>query len=330
MHSSLDRRKFVQLTLTGILQLYFLKTWGQTAAASGSLPSLDGFIAANETLNPGNFQAVFQDPTVKQEFFLFLKNVFHIYPEKKFFELITKLSNQHKSDQEIYQALQAELKSIKPLLSEVSYALPALKKQKKEIVDQTLQFMKGKKAISGYLEIGSPGRYIGTLKERIKVKGDIVLVHSSAPSFSPLDIAERGQLPKIGRYLPLANYAPIACPENSFDLVTNYIGFHHSPLSQLDGFIDSIHKILKPGGQLILRDHDVNSEKMNHMVSLAHDVFNAGLKETWETNHQEIRNFRSLEQWIQILGQKGLKYQGRVLYQTGDPTKNALMEFVKV
>jgi SAM-dependent methyltransferase len=329
MKSSIDRRKFFQLTLTGILQLYFLKTWGQTAS-SQTMPDLAGFIGANQSLNPGNFQAVFSNPTVKQEFFLFLKNVFHIYPEKKFFALITKLANQHKSDQEIYQALQKELKSIKPLLSELSYALPALKKQKKEIVDQTLQFLKGKKTISGYLEIGSPGRYIGELKERIKVKGDLVLVHTSAPSFSPLDIAERGQLPKIGRYLPLSDYAPIACPENSFDLVTNYIGFHHSPLAQLDGFIDSIQKILKPGGQLILRDHDVSSEQMNHMVSLAHDVFNAGLKESWETNHQEIRNFRSLEQWVQILEKKGLKYQGRVLYQAGDPTKNALMEFVKV
>jgi hypothetical protein len=60
-----------------------------------------------------------------------------------------------------------------------------------------------------------------------------------------------------------------------------------------------------------------------------HDVFNAGLKETWQVNHEEVRNFRPLQDWITYIEARGLKYSGQLIYQDGDPTKNALMKFTK-
>jgi hypothetical protein len=69
---------------------------------------------------------------------------------------------------------------------------------------------------------------------------------------------------------------------------------------------------------------------MNAMVCLAHDVFNCGLKETWSTNHSELRYFRSLKEWVAYLDARGFKYTGVPIYQKGDPTKNALMEFIKI
>ncbi len=329
MPNDQHRRKFIQLALFGTINLYFLKALGSNAAAKPEASALAPYVIGNNSQNPGNFHAVFKDPKLKEEFFLFLKNVYNIYPEKEFHTLISRLVDQNKSDEEIYQRILSDLGTIKPFASELTYALPALAKQKKELADETMEFLKTRKTINGYLEIGTPGRYISELKNRLPMTGDIALVNVTEPSFSPQDIVERGQLFKIARYIPLNDYAAIAAPDSSFEVVTNYIGFHHSSLEKLSNFVASVHRIIKPGGSLILRDHDVIDEKMNSMVSLAHDVFNAGLNVSWETNHKEIRNFRSLEQWTAYLKDRGFEFKGSKILQPGDPTKNTLMEFVK-
>jgi SAM-dependent methyltransferase len=119
-------------------------------------------------------------------------------------------------------------------------------------------------------------------------------------------------------------------PDRSLDLVANYIGFHHSPLPKLDAFVASLHRVLRPGGRMIVRDHDVNSPAMNRMVALAHDVFNMGLGTPWPMNQGELRHFTSIAELVAYLEARGFKGDGRRLLQQGDPTQNALMVFARV
>ncbi len=310
----MNRRELFQLGILGLI-------------AFAARPSYSQEFFESHT---GNFHTIYNDPDLKKEFLLFLTNVYHLYPENKFHDLISQAVTKLRTDKEIYLYLQEHISDIKPFLSELTYAIPALSTQKKEIADQTMNFLGRRKKVNGYLEIGTPGRYIGELEDRLTIEGPIYLVNVTKPSMGPVDIAERGQLFPIGEYLPLADYNPILAPVNSFDVITNYIGFHHCPLPKLDAFVESVSRSLRKGGSLILRDHDVNSREMNAMVSLAHDVFNAGLMEKWENNENELRYFRSLNDWIVFLEARGFKKTGSSLYQKGDPTKNALMEFVKV
>jgi SAM-dependent methyltransferase len=185
------------------------------------------------------------------------------------------------------------------------------------------------------MEIGTTGRYLGRLKSAVAITGDVVVLNSVEPGYSPVDMLERGQPTKLGRFVSLKDYQPITAQEvadGSLDLVSNYIGIHHSPPSARDAFVKSICRTLRPGGRMILRDHDVNSAEMNHMVALAHDVFNAGIGTGWSVNQQEIRNFTSMNDVVRYLDRFGLKLnpQKKPLFQAGDPTQNALMEFVKV
>ena len=298
--------------------------------------TLRDFVIHNGAPDPGNFRAIYLDDSRRQAFRDFLVNVYHLYPETEFHDLILRCSRDLKTDAEIYMAIQKALPGIKPFLADVFYALPALFKQKDELARETLELLAlrtaGGKPIDGYLEIGTTGRYISELKHHVSVSGDVVLLHSLAPTYSPVDIAERGGFLKLGRFVSLADYREIPeseLPSNSLDVVANYIGFHHSPLDRLDGFVRSITRVLKPGGSLILRDHDVVDEGMNSVVALAHDVFNAGLLAPWTVNHAELRHFRSLDEWIAYLEARGLKFQGRKILQPGDPTRNTLMEFRK-
>jgi SAM-dependent methyltransferase len=281
-----------------------------------------------------NFRAIYGDPRLAAAFFLFLKNVYNLYPEESFHQLIESATRSVRTDREIYALVQKQQQAIEPFLSQIRYGLPALARQKAEMARQALALLGPAARVTGYMEIGTTGRYISKLKSSAEIGGDLVLVNATAPGYSPTDLIERGQLSKIGRYVPLRDYAPI--PEemvasNSLDLVANFIGFHHSPPGRRDGFVHSIYRVLRPGGKLLLRDHDVDSADMNRMVALAHDVFNMGLGLPWEQNQREIRNFTSIVQmkrYLEGFGFRALDSKSALL-QRGDPTHNALMEFVK-
>lgn len=308
----MDRRSF----LKGALAL--LAAW-----------RVPGAFAATD---PSNFRSIYLDPVLRDRFFLFLQNVFHLYPEAEFHQLIIDVTATHRTDQEIYEELLVRLPSIKPTLSEITYALPALSKQKAEMTRQTMEFLGATRSVQGYLEIGSPGRYASALRKRVALDGDVWIVNDLAPSYAPADLMERGGLAKIGTYVPMGNYDPFVggkVPEASVALVTNFIGFHHCPAERLDGFVDSIRRVLRPGGRLLLRDHDVDRPEMDSMVALAHDVFNAGLFLPWEVNHQQVRRFRSIRAWSDYLVGAGFRRSERAIAQDHDPTRNLLLEFVK-
>lgn len=277
------------------------------------------------------FHAVFGDVRSHDAFYRFLQNIYRICPEDRFHTLIKNSCTRFGSDEAIYRHLQQELPRIKPFHADVSYALPALFKQKQEMARQTMELLGGVATIQGYLEIGSTGRYISELRKRVKVAGPVVLVNDVPPGWSPVDMVERGGLRKIGRFVPLDNYAPLdaSVPAGGFEVITCYIGLHHCPVENLRPFVESLVRVLAPGGLFIVRDHDVNTDQMNAFVSLAHTVFNAGLGVPWGVNQAELRFFRPVEEWIRQLAAHGLKHTGARLLQAHDPSDNMLMAFRK-
>jgi len=149
------------------------------------------------------FKTVFSTTKWSDDFYRFLQVIFHLYPEDKFHHLIAATTKEKNTDEEIYKIIQANLPKIKPFLSELTLALPALKKQKKEMAKQVLQLLGNKKNIDGYLEIGSTGRYISELRKHINVKGTIFLTNDIEPNNSVADIFERGQIKKLGHFFSL-------------------------------------------------------------------------------------------------------------------------------
>ena len=282
--------------------------------------------------NESEFKAVFSDTVWSDKFYRFLQVIFHLYPEDKFHHLIATTTKEKNSDEAIYKAVQAGLPKIKPFLSGLTLALPALKKQKKEMSNQVLELLGNKKQINGYLEIGSTGRYISELRKHISLSGDIHISNDIAPGNSLADIMERGQLSKIGKFFSINNYQPIpisTIANESMDLVTCHIGLHHCPHDLLEGYIKSIYRVLRKGGMFILRDHDVKTPAMGIFVSLVHTVFNLGLNVSWETDQSEFKFFRPIDEWSNMITQHGFKDNGSRILQDNDPTDNTLVSFTK-
>jgi FAD/FMN-containing dehydrogenase len=278
------------------------------------------------------FHAVYSQVSLRDGFYRFLQNVYRLFPEDRFHTLIDEACVMHRGDEAIYRHLQEKLPGIKPLLADLFYALPALAKQKREMARQTLELLGDRRDIDGYVEIGTTGRYLSELRKHLRFRGPLIVVNDLAPTNSPVDIVERGQIARLGSYVPLNNYLPLGeteIPSESVDLVSCYIGLHHIAPEALGAFMTSICRVLRPGGIFILRDHDVTTAEMATFVSLAHTVFNAGLGVPWEVNQQELRYFVSVEEWVRRLEAVGLEDSGRRLVQTHDPSDNVLMAFVK-
>ena len=281
----------------------------------------------------GNFKKIYSSATLKKQFYKFLENVFNLYPEDKMHNLISATTLQKKDDKEIYLAAQSQLDGISPFLSTFKLKLPSLFKQKDEMAIETLALLGEGSTFNGYLEIGSSGRYLDYLEEKVNIKGERYYADGKEPGYSVVEMVDRGQIAVGAKYVPMADYRTLyskIIPNESLDLVTIYIGFHHCPLDLRAPFISSIRDTLRIGGKLILRDHDCDSEEQKTLVALAHDVFNMGTNASWEYNSQEIRNFYSLA-FIQDFVEKiGFKFEQKTLFQEGDPTKNALMLFTKI
>lgn len=299
---------------------------GVAALVAAGLPSF-----ARASGISSNFHAIYGDPRQADRFFLFLQNIFHLFPEAEFHQLILDALPRHADDEGIYREVQAGLSAIKTVGSEITYAMPALARQKREMARQTSMLLEadGRSRYDGYLEIGTTGRYVKPIQALIPVEGPVFLMNDVAPGTGPVDVLERGSLTPVGEFQSLGDYDRPALPDASVDLVTNFIGFHHCPPERLPDFLDGIRAVLRPGGRLVVRDHDVPDAEMHTFVALAHDVFNAGVYLSWEENAAQLRHFKSKETWTELLRAAGFERDDRLLAQAHDPTDNVLMTFKK-
>jgi hypothetical protein len=255
------------------------------------------------------FHQVFGDVLLSDAFYRFLQAVFRTVPEDRLHHLIREACRLHRDEESVFRHIQREFAGIKPPLADLTHALPSLFKQKQEMARQTLQVIGERRRFTGYAEIGSKGRYFRSLAAKLKLTGPKWFIDEKPQTFSPVDVMERGQFGKLGTELPLDDYAPLpeAIADQSLDLVACFVGLHHMTEERLRGFLASIHRVLRPGGLFIVRDHDVRDENLRALVSLAHTVFNAT--------------------WVERLDAAGFDDTGHRELQAHDPTDNVLLCF---
>lgn len=269
---------------------------------------------------------------MRPELALFIDNVLHQVPSATFFAAIDAiaLAEHPHDDVAWYHALTTHRSKLLPLRG---YAVPwhlfaALRHQKRVLSSQIVTLL-GSRAgeVTVALEIGKPATYLNSVRSQLP---SLRMVYAVNDAQSVTDRIEAGlSLCKpYDSFVALSDYAPLThtIPQGSVDLIVCTIGFHHIPAEKLEPFVVSLRGILRPGGMLILRDHEANSPERVALASAAHTVFNLLVtREPLERERAEVRNFQPLDYWVKLLERHGFLVGHERLLQEGDSTGNTML-----
>ncbi len=289
--------------------------------------------------NPSNtdknsYQAIFNSPILEYSFKEFLKNIFYLMPAIEMFDLVKSImqSNPNSSDIEVFMQVQKYMMnlSLSRKVIQKFRMMQILQDQRKDFVQQFKNIISeiGSRKFNGIVSIGDAGRNIIHMKKELGITGDVYIVHDKQ---SIMDIIERNSVKSVGKNVPI-NYnidTKINIADNSADIVTCFMGLHHFPVENLADIVNSIHKILRSDGLFVIREHDAEHDLIP-LLNVAHNIFNAVTGETLENEQYEIRQFRTVNEWIRIIENMGFEHVGVYDMQTNDPTKDFMLCFKKI
>jgi ubiquinone/menaquinone biosynthesis C-methylase UbiE len=101
-----------------------------------------------------------------------------------------------------------------------------------------------------------------------------------------------------GKYIPYNN--------ESFDLITCFMVLHHVPTNNINILINEIFRVMKPGGLLLLREHNAHANDY-FLLDVLHEYYDYVLNSshTWE---ESKGYYNSAEYWAEKLISAGFEY----------------------
>jgi len=311
---------------------------------------INSLIDSTEVHRSNSFRNLMKDPKQRQTFIeTFLVEFLSLANNNFLMRVINSLiwDSRLKDDNAIYIKLIETLSSQQntPLsgIMQVWNLVKQLADQKRELVRETISILShlGKVGkIHDFVSIGDYGKLISPLRNSLQMKGKTWIVHDSDPDETNIGATlERGTIDKNSLGIPIKiDYNHIRkggrefkeIPDSSVDLVTLNQGLHHLPPNQIIQFLQGVHRILRPGGCFITREHDLDKDrKLIPMLDCAHMVFNALTGVSAPLERDEIRGFRSLSDWRDIIESVGFRDTMIYEMQPNDPTVDMMMCFRK-
>ena len=103
-------------------------------------------------------------------------------------------------------------------------------------------------------------------------------------------------------------------PDNHFNVVTSMHVLHHVADDDLDELLATLHRVMMPGGVLLLREHDLADEINELIVELRH-IFWSVVLEKQLTYQDFIGSYRSRlrprNEWRELLAKAGFEVEGQ-------------------
>lgn len=255
----------------------------------------------------------------------FLNVVFRQVDTEKFMKIYCDtVNNSNLNNEGVYQELLKRSKEAKGnIFTRLGMGLKALTLEVSTLKENLKKVLDPNKKRDGYVEIAMPGRMIKTMKSIGGVTGQCVVVNENE------SLLQAG-FPRPYKQFQTLTYDPLNLPKDSADVVGCFAGLHHCTEEKLGAFLDSIHATLREGGLLLLREHDTHDTHMHDVAMIVHSVFNCNTDVPLKDEVAEVRNFKSVNEWVKLVESKGFRLVSSPLIREGDTSENALLKFVKV
>ena len=112
-------------------------------------------------------------------------------------------------------------------------------------------------------------------------------------------------------YRTIKPFTALPFADDSVNLITSLQVLHHIP--NLDYYMKELVRILKPGGYLVVREHDCNSELVRRLIDVEHMLFECVLNNSDKGNgrylfeYKDSDNYKSINEWISYISNNGLE-----------------------
>ena len=97
----------------------------------------------------------------------------------------------------------------------------------------------------------------------------------------------------------------------------------------IDALLTQLHRIIRPGGLLLVREHDARLELVP-LLHVAHTTFNAFTGVSFRDELAEPRLFLTVQEWRTLFTTYGFQDTFVSEKQPHDPTHNVLLSFIRV
>lgn len=116
--------------------------------------------------------------------------------------------------------------------------------------------------LHGYVSIGDHGKLVLPIRAKLDLQGPVYILHDMCSEDIPA-VLERGSLDAPGTFIVFNTetlYGFGDVPAGSADLVTMMQGLHHLPQTAVTPFLNHVHRILRPGGLFVFREHNLDPD----------------------------------------------------------------------
>ena len=181
--------------------------------------------------------------------------------------------------------------------------------------------------VSRYLDVGAGnGRFAKWMCKTLNLK------QYGPGSAVAVDLYKKHREPSDGVSFRVGSAESLPFEDGEFDLVSFVNVLHH--VEDPHTVLMEARRVLRPGGLLLIRDHDVKSAKAAAFITLAHELLATVARARRDRGHalktlhnraMVPRGFHSVQEWKLMLGQMGLEECGRIV-----PKHDMMSTFVLV
>jgi SAM-dependent methyltransferase len=188
------------------------------------------------------------------------------------------------------------------------------------------------KRLEGMLEVASGGKQLSALRRHFRIDGLVRQIDNFGYQFADggsgwleSRMPARTAVGDAGQWdeQVLNNEA------GSVDLVTLYGGLSGLPASQVTRCLAQLAKVVRPGGMVLLLEHDVETAHDGLEASLAVTLAYLCAGATWEASQAHPRAFRAADEWSGLMQEHGLLETGARERIPRTPFGDLLLAFQK-